>query len=83
MAPLSWTMMLFAFVAPVASEYPEAWYIRVASVFPGEIASSLYMSESTAKTHISKLYEKLGAGNRATALMTAMRLGLISADKSH
>ncbi len=33
-APLSWTMMLFAFVAPVASEFPDAWYIRVASVFP-------------------------------------------------
>jgi ABC-2 type transport system permease protein len=33
-APLSWTMMLFAFVAPVAGEYPDAWYIQVASVFP-------------------------------------------------
>ena len=26
--------MLSAFVAPVASEYPDAWYIRLASVFP-------------------------------------------------
>jgi DNA-binding NarL/FixJ family response regulator len=43
-----------------------------------QIARRLYISESTAKTHISKLYEKLGAGNRAQALMTAMRLGLIS-----
>jgi DNA-binding NarL/FixJ family response regulator len=42
-----------------------------------QIARSLYISESTAKTHISKLYEKLGAANRAQALMTAMRLGLI------
>jgi DNA-binding NarL/FixJ family response regulator len=42
-----------------------------------QIAKQLYISESTAKTHISKLYEKLGAGNRAQALMTAMRLGLI------
>ena len=33
-APLSWTMLLFAFVAPVASEFPDAWYIRIASVFP-------------------------------------------------
>jgi DNA-binding NarL/FixJ family response regulator len=47
------------------------------------IAKALFISESTTKTHISKLYEKLGAGNRATALMTAMRLGLISTDKSH
>jgi len=46
------------------------------------IAKTLYISESTTKTHISKLYEKLGAGNRAQALMTAMRLGLISTDDS-
>jgi DNA-binding NarL/FixJ family response regulator len=43
------------------------------------IAKQLYVSESTAKTHISKLYEKLGAGNRAQALMTALRVGLLQA----
>jgi DNA-binding NarL/FixJ family response regulator len=43
-----------------------------------QIAKTLYISESTAKTHISKLYEKLGAGNRAQAIMQAMRMGLIS-----
>jgi DNA-binding NarL/FixJ family response regulator len=48
-----------------------------------QIARSLYISESTAKTHISKLYEKLGAANRAQALMTAMRLGLIRAGEDH
>jgi DNA-binding NarL/FixJ family response regulator len=42
-----------------------------------QIAKTLYISESTAKTHISKLYEKLGAGNRAQAIMAAMRMGLI------
>jgi DNA-binding NarL/FixJ family response regulator len=42
-----------------------------------QIARTLYISESTAKTHISKLYEKLGAGNRAQAIMAAMRMGLI------
>ena len=42
------------------------------------IARKLFISESTTKTHISKLYEKLGAGNRAQALMSAMRQGLIS-----
>jgi DNA-binding NarL/FixJ family response regulator len=44
------------------------------------IARQLYISESTTKTHISKLYEKLGAANRAQALMTALRLGLITSD---
>ena len=43
----------------------------------GEIASSLYMSESTAKTHITHIYQKLGAANRAQALVTAMRMGLL------
>jgi DNA-binding NarL/FixJ family response regulator len=43
----------------------------------GEIASSLYMSESTAKTHITHIYQKLGAANRAQALVTAMRTGLL------
>jgi DNA-binding NarL/FixJ family response regulator len=41
------------------------------------IAKQLYVSESTAKTHISKLYEKLGAANRAQALMTALRPGIL------
>ncbi|MFC7725117.1 response regulator [Nocardioides sp. GCM10028917] len=43
----------------------------------GEIALSLYMSESTAKTHITHIYQKLGAANRAQALVTAMRMGLL------
>lgn len=42
-----------------------------------QIARKLYVSESTAKTHISKLYDKLGASNRAQALMTALRTGLL------
>ncbi|MDT0201199.1 response regulator transcription factor [Nocardioides sp. AE5] len=42
------------------------------------IAGKLYMSESTAKTHIAKIYQKLGATNRAQALVTAMRLNLLS-----
>ena len=41
------------------------------------ISAKLYISESTAKTHIAKVYEKLGASNRAQALVAAMRSGLI------
>lgn len=44
------------------------------------IARKMYVSESTAKTHISKIYEKLGAANRAQAIMAAIRAGLISRD---
>ena len=47
-----------------------------------QISRRLFISESTTKTHISKLYEKLGAGNRAQAIMAALRLGLIKAPES-
>ncbi len=46
-----------------------------------QAAKALFMSESTVKTHIAKLYDKLGANNRASAMMAAIRLGLISAPK--
>jgi DNA-binding NarL/FixJ family response regulator len=45
------------------------------------ISRRLYISESTAKTHISKLYEKLGAGNRAQAIMRGVQAGLIKAER--
>jgi DNA-binding NarL/FixJ family response regulator len=41
------------------------------------MAATLFVSLSTAKTYVSRVYEKLGATNRANAIMTAMRLGLI------
>jgi DNA-binding NarL/FixJ family response regulator len=40
------------------------------------IAAQLYVSLSTAKTYVARLYEKLGARNRAQALMTAVRMGM-------
>jgi DNA-binding NarL/FixJ family response regulator len=46
------------------------------------IALAMYISQSTAKTYVSRLYDKLGATNRAQALITAMRHGLISYDES-
>ncbi len=46
------------------------------------VAKRLYISESTAKTHIAKLYAKLDATNRAHAVMNAMRLGLIHGETS-
>jgi len=43
-----------------------------------EIGRKLFLSESTAKSHIARIYQKLGAANRAQALVTAMRIGLLS-----
>ena len=45
-----------------------------------DVATSMFVSQSTAKTYVSRLYEKLGASNRAQALMTAFRHGLLRQD---
>jgi DNA-binding NarL/FixJ family response regulator len=44
------------------------------------IGRSIFVSDSTAKSHISKIYEKLGASNRADAIMKAVRSGLLADD---
>ncbi|MFJ8963449.1 response regulator [Lentzea sp. NPDC102401] len=44
------------------------------------IARILFVSPSTAKTYVSRLYEKLGVSNRAQALMKALSIGLIHSD---
>lgn len=42
-----------------------------------EVAATLFVSLSTAKTYVARLYEKLGANNRAQALMTAVEMGIL------
>jgi DNA-binding NarL/FixJ family response regulator len=41
------------------------------------ISRQMFISQSTAKTYVARLYDKLGAANRAQALMAAVRHGLI------
>jgi DNA-binding NarL/FixJ family response regulator len=43
-----------------------------------EIGSRIHLSESTVKSHLAKIYQKLGVTNRSQALVTAMRAGLLS-----
>jgi DNA-binding NarL/FixJ family response regulator len=43
-----------------------------------QVGRALFMSPSTVKTHIGKIYEKLGAHNRASAVIAAVRLGLVA-----
>jgi DNA-binding NarL/FixJ family response regulator len=42
------------------------------------LAALLHISPSTAKTYVARVYEKLGARNRAEAVMAAVRLGLVT-----
>ncbi|HEX9040637.1 MAG TPA: response regulator transcription factor [Trebonia sp.] len=44
------------------------------------IAVRMYISYSTAKTYVARLYRKLGAENRAQALMAAVQHGLVSCE---
>ena len=46
-----------------------------------QIAHRLFVSESTTKTHVANIYDKLGASNRAQAVMAGIRLGLIGGDE--
>jgi two-component system, NarL family, nitrate/nitrite response regulator NarL len=41
------------------------------------IAAELYLAPSTVKTHVQRLYEKLGVNDRAAAVAVAMRQGLL------
>lgn len=41
------------------------------------IAATMFIAQSTAKTYVARIYDKLGAVNRAQALMTATHHGLI------
>jgi two-component system nitrate/nitrite response regulator NarL len=42
------------------------------------IAGELFVAPSTVKTHVQRLYEKLGVSDRAAAVAEAMRQGLLS-----
>ena len=41
------------------------------------IARELFLAPSTIKTHVQRLYEKLGVADRAAAVAEAMRRGLL------
>lgn len=45
-----------------------------------EIAQALYVSLNTVKTHVSRVYMKLGVGTRQDAVTAARRAGLLLAD---
>lgn len=47
-----------------------------------EIAASLFISEKTAKNHLTHIFEKLGVSDRTQAALYAVRSGLVTLDKS-
>lgn len=59
----------------------EVLHLLAEGLSAGSIGRRLFISESTIKTHIGKIYDKLGATNRAQAVMIAVRLGLVRTDQ--
>ncbi|MQA25487.1 MAG: response regulator [Micromonosporaceae bacterium] len=64
--------------SPLSAREHEVLHLLRDGYTTPRIAVALSVSESTVKTYIGRLYEKLGAGNRAQALMTAVRRGLLT-----
>jgi two-component system nitrate/nitrite response regulator NarL len=64
--------------APVLSER-EAQVLRgfARGLSVPQLAAELYLAPSTVKTHTLRLYEKLGVSDRAAAVATGMRMGLL------
>jgi NarL family two-component system response regulator LiaR len=65
--------------APVEELTPreaEVLALLVDGLSNNEIASQLFISRSTVKTHLSKIFAKLGVGNRVEAVRMALERGL-------
>lgn len=58
----------------------EVLHLLAEGLSAAQIGRRLFISESTIKTHIGKIYDKLGATNRAQAVMIAVRSGLVRTD---
>jgi DNA-binding NarL/FixJ family response regulator len=44
-----------------------------------EVAAQLFIAESTAKSHVDRIYVKLGVNTRSAAIMAGLSQGLITA----
>jgi ATP/maltotriose-dependent transcriptional regulator MalT len=62
---------------PLRGRETEVLALMAAGESNGEIATRLFVSTSTVKTHVNNLYRKLGTSSRTRAVARARELGLI------
>src|SRR3712207_2818349 len=62
---------------PLSGRELEVLALMAAGESNGEIASRLFISTTTVKTHVNNLYRKLGTSSRTRAVARARELGLI------
>jgi len=84
-APVGWTADELGLVdgkgarepAPLTPREREILQLAAEGFSTLKAAESLVVSPATVKSHLSNIYEKLGAAGRADAVAKAMRLGII------
>jgi ATP/maltotriose-dependent transcriptional regulator MalT len=46
----------------------------------GDVARELHLSQATVKTHLARIYGKLGVGDRTAAVTMALERGILRLD---
>jgi DNA-binding NarL/FixJ family response regulator len=67
-----------AVIGPLSKREAEVLSLVASGLTNDEIGTRLFLSPQTIKTHLSRIFDKLGARDRAQATATAMREGMIS-----
>jgi DNA-binding NarL/FixJ family response regulator len=86
LAPQASAYLLRKVQAPAAHETltgreAEVLHLLAHGLSNKEIARTLQVGEDTVKTHVSHIFAKLGVQSRIQAVLSAMRLGLISSEQ--
>lgn len=63
---------------PLSARETEVMGMLAEGLSARQISTKLSLSERTVNTHVANLYRKLGVSNRVEAVMTAMRMGIVS-----
>ena len=63
---------------PLTTRELEVLTLAAAGLSTADIAGRIFVSRNTVKTHLAHTYAKLGARNRAGAVATALRIGVIA-----